>query len=57
MADDKTKKARDGERIDIHEDYELRYWIKKFGMTKEQLEAVVRRVGANAEDVAIELER
>jgi hypothetical protein len=57
MADDKTKKALDGERIDIHEDYELRYWIKKFGMTKEQLEAVVRRVGANAEDVAIELER
>jgi hypothetical protein len=55
MADNKTKKVRDRERIDVHEDYELRYWTKKFGVTKQHLEAAVRRVGTNAEDVAIEL--
>lgn len=55
MADDKTKKAQDRNRIDIHEDYEVRYWTKKFGVTKERLEAAVRKVGTHAEDVAIEL--
>lgn len=56
MADDKTKRARDRHRIDVHEDYELRYWTKKFGVTKQRLEAAVRKVGAHAEDVAIELD-
>ena len=55
MPDDTTQKARDRERIDVHEDYELRYWTQKFGVTKQQLEAAVREVGTNAEDVAIEL--
>jgi hypothetical protein len=55
MADDKTKQAADRNRIDVYEDYELRYWSKKFGVTKERLEAAVRKVGTNAEDVAIEL--
>jgi hypothetical protein len=55
MADDKTKKAQDRNRIDIHEDYEVRYWTKKFGVTKERLEAAVRKVGTHAEDIAIEL--
>jgi hypothetical protein len=55
MADDKSKQAADRNRIDVYEDYELRYWSKKFGVTKERLEAAVRKVGTNAEDVAIEL--
>ena len=37
MPDDTTQKVRDRERIDVHEDYELRYWTKKFGVTKQQL--------------------
>jgi len=32
MADDKMKKARDRNRIEVHEHYELRYWTKKFGV-------------------------
>mgnify|MGYP003910333339 CR=1 FL=1 len=48
-------RTQPGERIDVHEDYELRYWTQKFGVTKQQLEAAVREVGTNAEDVAIEL--
>lgn len=55
MADDKTKRAKDRYRIDVQEDHELRYWTKKFGVTKERLEAAVRKVGTHAEDVAIEL--
>jgi len=31
MPDDTTQKVRDRQRIDAHEDYEPRYWTKKFG--------------------------
>jgi len=55
MPNDTTQKARDRERINVHEDYELRYWTQKFGVTKQQLKAAIREVGTNAEDVAIEL--
>jgi Protein of unknown function (DUF3606) len=44
-------------RIDIRDDYELRYWTKKLGVTKDQLEAAIREVGTNAEDVAIALRK
>ena len=55
MADDKTKLVADSRRIDVSEDYELRYWMKRFGVSKAHLKAAVRKVGTNAEDVAIEL--
>jgi hypothetical protein len=35
----------------VNEDYELRDWSKKFGVTPEQLKAAVRSVGTSAEDV------
>jgi hypothetical protein len=50
-----SNKERAATRIDIHDDYELGYWTKKLGVTKEQLEAAIREVGTNAEDVAIAL--
>lgn len=55
MPDDTTQKTRDRDRINVHEDYDLRYWTQKFGVTKQQLEAAVRNVGTHPEDVAIEL--
>ena len=55
MPNGTAQKALDRERIDVHEEYELRYWTQKFGVTEQQLEAAVREVGTNAEDVAIEL--
>ena len=55
MPNGTAQKALDRERIDVHEKYELRYWTQKFGVTEQQLEAAVREVGTNAEDVAIEL--
>ncbi|MBO0935646.1 DUF3606 domain-containing protein [Fibrella sp. HMF5335] len=52
MADDKSKTGpADDKRINIHEDYEVAYWTKKFGCTKEQLTAAVKAVGVMAADV------
>ena len=58
MADDKTKTApQDASRININEDYEVRYWTEKFGVTPEQLRAAVRKVGVSANAVENELKR
>ena len=35
MATHKTKLAADRRRIDVHEAYELGYWSRKFGVTRE----------------------
>lgn len=49
MADDKLKRTpADATRINVHEDYELRYWSEKFGCSHAQLEAAVKAVGTNA---------
>lgn len=42
----------DRSRINVHEDYELKYWSTKFGVTYEQLRSAVRAVGPIARDVA-----
>jgi hypothetical protein len=52
MADDLTKRGgQDRRRININEDYELRDWSKKFGVTTERLKAAVRAVGDDAQKV------
>lgn len=52
MADDKTKRApQDAARINIHEDYEVRYWTKALGVSKAKLKELVARVGVSAEKV------
>lgn len=49
MADDKTKRGpQDRKLISMTEDYEVRYWTEKFGITKEQLAAAVKSVGHSA---------
>jgi hypothetical protein len=56
MSDDKTQiGGQDRERINVNEDYELRSWTKKFGVTAEQLRAAVRKVGDRAQAVEAEL--
>ena len=58
MADDKTNRGpQDRSRINLSEDYEVRYWTDKFGMSKSQLEDAVREVGSSAEAVEAELRR
>jgi hypothetical protein len=52
MADDKKNTgSADDQRINIHEDYEVAYWTKKFDCTKEQLTAAVKAVGVMAAEV------
>jgi Protein of unknown function (DUF3606) len=56
MADDlKNRGAQDRSRVNIHEDYEVQYWIKKWGVSKEQLAAAVQKAGVSAEAVARQL--
>ena len=57
MTDNKTKKADDRRRIDVHETYELGYWSRKFGVSREQLAEAVQKVGPMAADVERELGR
>jgi hypothetical protein len=56
MADDPSKRRpQDAQRINIHEEHEVRYWAEKFGVSREQLEAAVKKVGVMAKDVEREL--
>jgi hypothetical protein len=49
MADDKSKRGpQDGKLISLTEDYEVEYWTKKFGVTKERLAAAVKAAGHSA---------
>lgn len=52
MSDDKSKTGQaDRIRINTSEDYEVRDWAQKFGVTEEALRRAVERVGPMAEDV------
>ena len=52
MSDDKTHtRTPDRDRINLSEDYEVRYWTEKFGVTAEQLREAVEAVGSSADAV------
>lgn len=56
MADDKGRPGgQDRTRINVNEDYELRDWSKKFGVTAEQLKDAVKAVGPEAKAVEAHL--
>jgi Protein of unknown function (DUF3606) len=56
MADDLGNRgAQDRGRINIHEDYEIRYWTEKWGISNEQLVSAVRKAGVSSDAVAREL--
>jgi hypothetical protein len=56
MSDDKSKsQGQDRQRINVNQDYELRDWSKKFGVTPEELKRAVAKVGDRATDVEREL--
>jgi len=58
MSDDKSKRGgADRDRINVHEDYELRYWSEKFGVSPEKLKETVQRVGVMVTDVERELKK
>lgn len=56
MPDDKTNRGSpDNQRINVHEDYELRRWAREFGVSEQRLKDAVKKVGTMAKDVAKEL--
>jgi Protein of unknown function (DUF3606) len=56
MSDDpKQKGAQDRSRINTSEDYEVRYWSKKFGVSPDGLKAAVKKVGSSPVAVQKEL--
>jgi hypothetical protein len=56
MSDDRSKTGgQDRDRISLGEDYEVRDWAAKFGVSEQALREAVARVGHRAEDVRREL--
>lgn len=52
MADDLANRGRpDRDRINVNEDYELRDWAKKFGVSPDELKRAVQQVGDRADAV------
>jgi hypothetical protein len=43
--------GQDRKRINIHQDYELRDWSQKFGVSAEELKRAVAAVGDQADKV------
>ena len=58
VADDHSKRGgQDRERVDVNQDWEVRDWAKKFGVSEEQLRQAVRKVGDRADAVRQHLDR
>ena len=47
----------DRDRINVNEDYELRYWSEKFGVSADQLKEAVKAVGTAVKDVEAHLNK
>ena len=56
MADNKTRRGQpDRSKINMSEDYEVKYWAKELGVTREELQRVIDKVGNSAAAVRKEL--
>lgn len=52
MADDKSKSGgQDRERVNVHQDYELRDWAKSLNTTPQRVKEAVQAVGDRADKV------
>lgn len=57
MPDDPSKKGpADRSRINLQEDYELKYWTKALGVSEAELREAVKAAGTSAEKVRALLE-
>jgi hypothetical protein len=58
MADNKLNRGEpDRSKINMNEDYEVRYWTKHLGISREDLKRAVDKVGDSAAAVRKELGR
>ena len=54
--DSLTKKdQRDRSKVNMHEDFEVKYWTKELGVSGEELQKAVDKVGNSAASVRKEL--
>jgi Protein of unknown function (DUF3606) len=52
MTDDRANRGKqDRSRISREEDYEVAYWTKKLGVSREQLAEAVKNVGHSAKAI------
>lgn len=52
MADNLEKRQpQDGSKVSLSEDWELRYWCKKLGVSEKELRSAVKEVGNSSEKV------
>jgi len=52
MSDDKAHTGTpDRDRINLNEDYEVRYWTRELGVSAERLREAVEAVGSSADAV------
>ncbi len=58
MADDKNLRGpQDSARVAMGEDYEVAYWTKKFGVSRERLQEAVDAVGNSVDAISTYLAR
>ena len=56
MSDDRRKRGQlDGSKINMSEDYEVKYWAKELGVTRDELQKLIDKVGNSAAAVRKEL--
>lgn len=56
MSDDRSKVgAADRQRINPNENYEVRYWAKKFNVSEDRLREAAKKAGPMVDDVRREL--
>ena len=56
MADDRSiRGGQDRTRVNMDQDYEVKYWIKHLGVSREELQRAVDKVGNSAGAVRKEL--
>lgn len=46
---------QDASKINVNEEWELRYWTKKLGVSAEELKAAVRQAGVSVDAVSAQL--
>ena len=51
MATLKRPGTEEPERININEDFEVLYWTKRFGVSRDQLKAAIAKAGPKVDDV------
>ena len=58
MSDKLTKRGQpDRSKINMHEDYEVKYWTHELGITRDRLQRLIDKVGNSAAAVRKEFAR